>query len=130
MSGLQGQVIISSSKPTGGSGDAVTKAYILIPQNSSGTTMAGGGQVVQTISVSAGGQAILSTTPAINPIQMIINQMTSNVRDGFSPSLVGHISADLLDQDLPYLCEWSGCGYRFIKYQQVSDLRALLKHGF
>lgn len=124
LAGLQGQVIIKQ----GGGGDAVTKAYILIPQQNPGggtNSMASiGGQIVQTISVAGGGQALLSSlpsNPSVNPIQSILSQMDGNCRDGIPPNMVAHLSQDLLEHELPYLCEWSGCGYRFLKQHQVIE---------
>ncbi|XP_035708773.1 AT-rich interactive domain-containing protein 2 isoform X5 [Folsomia candida] len=111
---LQGQVIISKQS---GSGDA-PKAFILIPQNPSpGSPSTGQVHHMQPITMS-GGQTIQLTTSPVDPIQMIMNQV-ADIKKGIPPNLVSHLPVELLDQDLPFLCEWTGCGYRFVKYQQV-----------
>lgn len=108
--GLQGQVIIS--KPSG-PGNEAPKAFILIPQQS------GAGQVVQAISAPITA-ATSSAVPAAQ-VQELLKQYPENGRNGIPPHAFASIPQDVLENELPFLCEWSGCGYRFPKYQQVSS---------
>jgi hypothetical protein len=98
----QGQVLISSGKPSGNSSE-LTKAFILIPQQSS----------TQQQSI-----PVLPSTNSVNLLQGILSQIP-NVRDGVAPAALSQIPVELLEQELPFLCEWTGCGYRFPVHSQV-----------
>lgn len=109
-SGTAGQVLLSS-KGGGTDSSTLTKAFILIPQS---------GQ---------GGHMTLTNSP--NAVQLVLKQLPAGAaKEGLSPNSIAHIPADLLEAELPYLCEWGGCGFRFQSYSQVIKFNFLLKLNY
>jgi len=52
----------------------------------------------------------------------IVNLATLVPRpDGVPPNAYSHVPPEEIENEIPFLCEWGGCGYRFSKPQFVSS---------
>ena len=127
---LQGaQVLIS--KPSNSSNDQMAKAIIILqPQPGQGPSHTGTIKLVTTMGT-VGSTSSTSTVMSANTTNSVITVNSSNPTKGIPPVSTmttrhkalhsKQKSLEQLDLEIPYLCEWGGCGLRFHTHQQVRD---------
>ncbi|CAL8120253.1 unnamed protein product [Orchesella dallaii] len=65
--------------------------------------------------------------PVVSSLVAKVPNSNSVQFEGVKSSSFPNLTSDQLDLEFPFLCEWSGCGLRFLKPQQVS-MHALKAH--